>query len=442
MESVELAATDDGLTHAFFNQNQDPAIQYTYWDGQSWSRITPVLELPEGNAGAPAVAAGARNGLFLIVPNNQGSLYFSRATSGNAATASNWSIPTRLETPHNGQIGSVDVAEDAAGTVYVAYSVPVNDQRGIYLVESKDQGASWSEPLRVFNGAAAGFDLIGAPSLLTSATGALHLVWKVDSIRGDGVAQPLSVYYARSQDGGHTFSDAAPVVQGPVVWRELVIDGKGNLHLFWQQDNLTTVWDLVSLDGGHVWQYPQGLPDAGSLASVTTDAAGSLHLVSVGPDSLRDWLWNGSRWKSEAPPGWSLATQQQSSVALLAATVNKQGNMMVVLAETKSGGDPAERTVLFSTRTLQSQLEPSANPGVSTEAFLPPTSGPATGSSGVLSTPTSTVDAALTSSPGQTNPNKTNTGTSPLTIALVPVGLLLLGVLVIVIRRATRSEGR
>jgi len=144
MEAIELAATDDGFIHAFFSQHQDPAIYYTYWDGELWSRITPVLELPEGEAAGSAIAAGPGNELFLIAPNNRGTLYFSRATSGNAATESRWATPTQLGAGHDGEIGSADVAWDAAGTVYVAYSVPVNDERGIYLVQSKDKGTTWS----------------------------------------------------------------------------------------------------------------------------------------------------------------------------------------------------------------------------------------------------------------------------------------------------------
>ena len=307
MEAVELVATDDGLIHAFFSQHQDPAIYYTYWDGELWSRITPVLKLPEGEAGWPAIAAGPENELFLIAPNNQGALYFSRATSGNAVIESSWSTPTRLGIGHDGEIGSVDVAWDAAGTVYVAYSVPVNEERGIYLVQSKDHGTTWSEPLQVFNGAAAGFDLVGAPSLLTSENGFLHIIWKQQSIQGDGVPQPLSLYYTRSEDGGHTFSDAELVVEEPVAWREIVTDGKGNLHLLWQpQDTLTTVWDQVSLDGGRSWQFPQGLPDEGMTRG---GYGGSCWPVACSR------CWSGLSWSLAL--GWQpLAARSTSSVGL------------------------------------------------------------------------------------------------------------------------------
>jgi hypothetical protein len=443
VEAVELVATEDGLIHAFFSQRQESVIYYAYWDGELWSNITPVLNLPDGEAGWPAITAGPGNELFLIAPTNKGALYFSRAISGNAAAESQWSTPTRLAIVHDGEIGSVDVAWDTAGTVYLAYSVPVNEERGIYLVQSKDQGTSWSAPLQVFNGAAAGFDLVGAPSLLTSEDGSLHIIWKQQSIQGDGALQPRSLYYTRSEDGGQTFNDAELVVEEPVAWREIVTDNNGNLHLLWQpQDPLTTVWDQVSLDGGHTWQYPQGLPDEGGLAAVAKDIAGRLHFLGLGPGALGHWHWDGNRWQSEAPLEWSLSPEQESPVELLAAAVNKQGKMMVVLAEPASEGNVAERTLLYSTRTLE--LPPNETPiqDVLTPTLLAPTLTPATPTPEPPPTPARTADSEPTNSQDQTDRNETKNPISHLTMALLPVALLLLSVLGIVIRRANQVEDR
>jgi len=443
MEAVELVATDDGLIHAFFSQYQDPTIYYTYWDGELWSRVTPVLKLPEGEAAWPAVADGPGNELFLIARNNRGVLYLSRATSGDAATASNWSTPTQLALGQGGEIGSVDLAWDAVGTVYVAYSVPVNEKRGIYLVQSKDHGTSWSEPVHVFDGAAAGFELVGAPSLLISEKGVLHIVWKQQAILGDGVPQPISLYYTRSEDGGHTFSDAEPVVDEPVAWREIVTDGDGNLHLLWQPYNtLTTVWDQVSMDGGHSWQYPQGLPLEGKLVAVEKDPTGRLHLMNIGQSTLGHWLWDGSRWQSEAPLDLNLSSQRERPVDLLAATVNDQGKMMVVLAKPMGEGDVAERTLLYSTRTLELPAKQAAIEQGPTQALLPPTLAPATPTPERSPTPASTVESAPANSPDQTELNKTKDPISPFTMALLPVALLLLSVLGIVMRQAARAKDR
>jgi hypothetical protein len=443
IEAIELVATEDGLIHAFLSQHQDTTIYYTFWDGELWSRVTAVLELPEGEAAWPAIAAGPGNELFLIARNNRGSLYFSRATSGNAAIESRWSPPTRLEIGHDAAIGSVELAWDTAGTVYVAYSVPVNEQRGIYLVQSKDHGTSWSEPIQVFNGAAPGFDLVGAPSLLTSKNGFLHIIWKQQSIQGDGVPQPLSLYYSRSEDNGRTFSNAELVVEEPVTWREIVADDQGNLHLLWQQqDTMTTVWDQVSFDGGRSWQFPQGLPVEGMTAASMVDSVGRLHLVDAGPGSLGHWLWNSSRWQPEVSLHWSLAPQQESGPELLAAAVNKQGKTVVVLAVPTGAGDAAERTLLYSVSMLELPPEQTAFEEVPTQTLLPPTLTPATPTAERSSTPVSTVDSEPTHSQGQTDRNEPSGRISPFTMALLPVVLLLLGVLGMMIRQAARVKDR
>jgi hypothetical protein len=334
------------------------------------------------------------------------------------------------------------VAWDAAGTVYVAYSVPVNEERGIYLVQSRDHGTSWSEPFQVFNGAAAGFDIVGAPSLLRSENGFLHLIWKQQSIQGDGVQQPVALYYTRSEDGGHSFNDAGLVVQEPVAWREIVADGNGNLHLFWQpQETLTTVWDQVSLDDGNTWQYPQGLPNEGGLAAVTSDPAGRLHLVGVGPGALSHWLWDGSRGQSEAPVGWNLASQKESPVELLTAAVNKQGKLMIVLAEPAGDGDIPERTLRYSILTLGLPQKQTTTQNVPTEALSSPTIPAPTATPEPLLSPTALVDDQSVSQ-DQTAGAETNDPISPFAIALLPVAILLFSVLGIVIRQIARGKAR
>jgi hypothetical protein len=431
------------LIHAFFGQRDGPAIYHTYWDGGSWSRIIPVLELPEGNAGRPAIATGRENELFLLAPDNKGALYFSRGISDSAAIPSRWSTPTRLELRHDSEIGSVDVAWSASGSLYVAYSVPLNEERGIYLIQSNDNGLTWSEPHQIFNGRAAGSDFIGSPTLLTLNNGALHILWKVQLIQGDEGPQTLSLYYARSEDGGQTFSDAELLLEEPVAWQEIVTDGKGDLHLLWQgQDTMTTVWDQVSLDGGRSWQPPQALQVEGTAVALMVDSARRIHVVNAGPGSLGHWLWDGNSWKPEAPLHWPFASQQENLVELLAASANKQGHMVVVLAVPIGAVDAAEQRLLYSIHMLELPRAQTAVPEVSSKTPLPPTSTPGTPTPEPSPTPTSMVDGEPTSSQGQTDRNETTNQTSPLTIALLPVALLLLSVLGIVIRRAAQAQDR
>jgi hypothetical protein len=295
----------------------------------------------------------------------------------------------------------------------------------------------------VFNGAAAGFDFVGSPSLLASVNGLMHVMWTRQSIQVDGVSQPVSLHYARSEDAGHTFSEAELVVEAPVAWREIVADGQGNLHQLWQRpDMMTTLWDRVSFDGGHSWQVAQRLPAEGGAAAVTVDTVGRLHLVSVGLGSLGHWLWDGSRWQAEAPLRWSLASQREGPVELLAAAVNRDGKMVVVLAVPTGAGDVTERLLLYAIRTLNLPPRQTAIQATPTPSPPSPTYTPTTPPPKRSLTPTATVDSGSARPQG---PMDRIIASDPMTqyaIALLPAALLLLTVLGIVALRAVRVKAR
>ena len=191
---------------------------------------------------------------------------------------------------------------------------------------------------------------------------------------------------------------------------------------------------------GSTWQFPQGLPDEGTTRG---DYGRSCWTIAFSR------CWSGLSWSLalgwqplavRSTSYWSLASQQESPVELLAAAVNKQGKMIVVLAEPTGAGDAAERTLLYSSRTLELPPKQTAIQEVPTQTLLPPTLTPATPTPERLLTPASTVDSEPANSQGQTDRNETNDPISPFTMALLPVALLLLSVLGIVVRRAARAK--
>jgi len=441
--AVELVATGDNLIHAIFSQRQDSSIYYTRWDGATWSSFNPVLKLPGVETSWPAIAAGPGNELFLIARGSAGSLYFSRAKSSEAVIPSSWSTPVRLQLAQDGRVSPSDVAWDAAGTVYIAYSVPGNDERGVYLIQSKDQGATWAEPLQVFDGAAAGFELVGSPTLQVLADGSIHILWMKQSMRGDGVSQPLSLYSAHSEDGGQSFSPADLVVDAPVTWGEIVVDSQGNLHRLWQQlDTLKSLWDQVSFDGGRTWQSAHRFPAEGGTAEITVDTVGRLHLLDVGLGALNHWLWDGSRWQAEAPARWSLASQFDGPVEALAASVNLDGKLLVVLTAPTDTGGRTEVPLLYAMRALDlppgeiaaqdTLAQPLPSLADSPEIPLPESS----------LAPTTTVDSALARSQSSTGPSEAGGQRTVVELILLPIALLQIGVLSIVALRAARSRAR
>jgi len=436
VSALELVPTDGGLVHAVFSQRQDPAIYYTRLDGATWSRITTVLKLPDGEASSPSIAAGPENELFLVALSSQGALYYVRAKSSEAVTASRWSSPTRLPIEHDGPVSPADVAWDAAGTVYVAYSIPVYEDRGVYLIRTQDEGETWSKPMQVFDGAEAGFDLVGSPVLLVTAKGHIHVVWKRQSIPTEGASQPLSLYHAWSEDAGHTFSEPELVVEAPVTWHMIAADGEGNLHRLWQRaDASVSLWDQVSADGGHSWQVLQQLPVEAGHPTVTLDPVGQLHLVGPSDGSLGHWLWNGSRWQAEAPPPWSPASPQDAPVELLASAVNTEGEFVVLARGLPSAGDETARPLQYATRRLSLPAGQAPTPG---EPIVTPssTNGPATPASEPTATP-----PAESVSPGP-GPIDSGDRWSPSIVTVLPSAVLLLAVLGIAVLRALRGRTR
>jgi len=437
VEAVEMVATGDNLIHAFFSQREDSSIYYTRWDGTAWSRVAPVLELPNGEAGQPAIAASQEDELFLIARSSSGSLYFSRAESSEAITPASWSTPFHLPIAHDGKISPADVAWDAGGTVYIAYSVPVNDERGVYLIQSKDRGETWLVPLQVFDGSAAGFEVVGSPSLHVSANGLIYILWKQESIPVDGVSQPISLYFTHSEDDGHSFSKAERVVEAPVAWQNFVTDSKGNLHRFWQRlDMLKTLWDQVSFDGELSWQRPELFPTEGGIATVTVDNVGRLHLVDVGHSTINYWLWDGSRWQAEPPTRWSLASQDNGPVEMLAASVNKHGEMVVTLVVPISSGDAGERHIYYLTSTFYPPPIGITIQETPTQSAPSPTATPATTRSEGLVTTVTTADLGSASLQSPVGNIDTNNPTSLLVEVLLPLVLLLFAILVVLYLRA------
>lgn len=436
VSALELVPTDEGLVHAVFSQRQDPAIYYTRWDGTTWSRITTVLELPDGEARSPAIAAGPENELFLIALSSEGALHYVRAKSSEAVTASGWSPPTRLPIDRDRPLSPADVAWDATGTIYVAYSVPVYEGRGVYLVKTQDMGRTWSEPMQVFDGAEAGFDLVGSPSLVAAANGHIHVLWRRQSIPIDGASQPLSLYHTWSEDAGRTFSEPESVVEAPVTWHEIVADGEGNLHRFWQRsDAALTLLHQVSVDGGHSWQVPLQLPAEGGHPMVTLDPVGQLHLVGSSDGSLGHWLWNRGRWQPEAPLRWTPASPEDGPVELLAAAVNTEGEFVVLVRGLTSAGDEAGRTFQYTTSRLSLPAGQVETPG---EPFLSPvsTSDPAT----PAPEPTA-IPRAESESPAL-GPINSGRQWSRSIVAVLLFGVLLLAVPGVVALRALRGRTR
>jgi hypothetical protein len=118
------------------------------------------------------------------------------------------------------------------------------------------------------------------PSLSISAAGTYHVSWYTNGKVRKGL------FYARSQDGGKTFSDPLPVGQpNRNPSRPYVIAGPHSTVIVWKEfdGEKTTINLMTSHDDGKTWSAPK-------VISSTSDTSDHPLLVSDGRRSYLSWM--------------------------------------------------------------------------------------------------------------------------------------------------------
>jgi hypothetical protein len=346
--------------------------------------------------------------------------------------------------PSPEQAGShPDILVDPNGRIYVVYSIPLNENRGVYLTYSDDQGSTWSEPLRVFDAVSAGWAMVDNPRLALTGTDDLHLIFTRYSLpSGTG---PLGLYYTQSSDGGQSWSPVAAVEEKPVVWSEIIATVQGTVHRLWQEvsSGRATLWHEVSTDNGGTWTRTAPASIFGETvgtAAVTWDPAGQLQLlqmVSRGSASfmLQHWMWNGSTWSTERNMDVNLAAGTQ--IGTLASSASSDGNLVVIFTGRSVNVENGltQEGLYFARRTYQlPEVLPTAVPQ---PTQTPQLSATQTAAALVQPSNTPTAEAPATQATLEELPQEpANSGNTWIASVLVPVaaGLIVLVAILIGIR--------
>ena len=422
MMTPVMIADQEGRVHLFWTQSGNASsgasgtqsspgegIYYMRWDGEQWLRPVSILTSIDGEMRQLAVTIDAKGRLLLVWNTGQsGGIFFSWANASRATSPSEWANPIIL--PISQTIASSpDIIVDTAGVIYVAYAVPVNEGRGIYLVKSQDDGRSWSVPVRVFDGIAAGWEMVDQPQLSSTSDGHLHLLWKKHSLASQTNA--LALYYAYSLNGGQSWSEATAVVEKTVVWSRIVGVGAQTVHRMWQEINAgrRTFWHQISNDSGLTWSRPVSLASFTEQigpASLAIDSADRLHLVQFvykteGDIVLQHWRWEDERWLANE----SLDIDKKINTPnILVAAISIKGKLAViypgVLTDDKSS--QLKENLFFTNRTIDVVGGTSAPQTALTP--MPTETPTITGTQEVVSTPTPTsiptLPPDLTTGPG------------------------------------------
>jgi hypothetical protein len=434
--SPALVASADGRLHVFWvgmkEEGLETAIHYVRWNGTQWSRPAPVFT---GGADrlAAAVDPGGRH-LFLVWKDTDtGSLLFGRVEVDDAVFPMRWTVPTEISSDQTA-IGHPEIHVDETGILNVAYAVTVNEGRGIFLVQSEDQGTSWTEPVGVFDGAAAGWGVVDRPHLARTDDNALHLLWLHNSLSPG--TDPLGLFYARSEDGGQSWSPPELVTEKASDQNHIVGIGDHTVLRVWQevnQDN-AILWYQQSLDSGHSFERASLIPGFGNLFGVTGlvgDVVNQLHLVQLMSGSarglvLREWLWQGERWVSSDEQIWSPGADV--SAAELAPAIGFNGQLTIVYPGISADTDiqGPQYDLFYSSRLFDLlRVEPVVLPTVTPTTASLPTEVAALQ---VTLTPPVAFSTTPDASGGlQLGPIDAGTATGGLIVGVVPAGLIVIG---------------
>jgi hypothetical protein len=275
------------------------AIFYTMWDGESWSEPNDILITPNGTlADLPAIAADSQGRLH-VVWEAQSGIYYSQAwVQDGPWQASAWSAPVAISEVGRGR---ADIAIDQEDTIHVVWIDPplepavldgelCRDCWDVHYARSSDGGRTWSTPVNLSDSP----ERAAYPFVTTDAAGAIHVAWD----EHDAADQAVTGRYSRSLDGGATWSVPRDLKQEGVTGRpyRFYVDlGAGDqVYTTWQLWHAPGLFLRSSQDGGSSWSPVVELPDVvgqGSYSYLETagDSAGDLFVAfSAGPYGNRD----------------------------------------------------------------------------------------------------------------------------------------------------------
>ena len=268
-----------------------------------WSQPTQILSSPASGlstgsasvnrAEQPVMLIDAQDRLHLVWSGGTDNAIFSSwAYRRDAASLTGWSVPVVIASSASLNSSPTIAQDKGSGTLYLAYAVPYNEDRGIYLAQSTDNGVTWSTPHRVFDAAGALWNSVDKPQLAYQPNAkTLHLVWLRATPPGGTDAQ--AIYYARSTDDGQTWTEPVKIAEGLVDWPRITVTGSGITHIVWNQlpskDDGSpapmSIWAQASDDVGRTWTSPQivrGFEQVSGPAALISGGGTKAYLTALG----------------------------------------------------------------------------------------------------------------------------------------------------------------
>lgn len=246
-------ATKDGSTQTpgsqtFFTLSRD--------GGATWNNLplTKNLSRSKGEAFGPAIAIfkPGKGKSYIVYHDNSGGTTQSYII--DSKKGAKFKKPRNI-TPGAGGAFSPRVDVDSTGAVNVVWGDTTDGGKRVMFLRSTDGSATFSQPRDISRSPAQAFE----PEIAIDSNDSINVVWE-DSAPGNNV-----VMFARSNDGGETFSDPLQVSTGTGFATDvhIAIDKSNRLHVVWIEENGNDAQAFYarSIDGGQTFSAPIALND-------------------------------------------------------------------------------------------------------------------------------------------------------------------------------------
>ena len=432
---IVMARQTDGLvgmwTQAEIAGAPPNQIFFSRWNSTEWTQPSKVIFDARSRYEQLALATGPDERLHLVWAHDR--VYYSQSFVRDAGLPEGWAKPVGLPAPVEGSRSPSLIVDPRGSAIYVAYAVPYNEQRGIYLARSVDNGTTWEPTVKIFDAAAAKWDGADQPSIQLDITdNTLYAVWLK---LGVGNTDVRTLFYAHSQDAGKTWSKPEELVSGAIQEPQLILPTLGQIQVIWHQArgvyNTAVPYEALgtaSTDAGKTWQAAAAIGGFGELSSkpaLVTDQAGQVYLTGMAENSNGEGrmifsAWNSGNWSlvESLGVGQRSAEENRSAVALL-----PQSGQLVVLARTSVLSDSGNSQFeLFSTARQVKRIEVQPVP-----TFTPP----AKVAVNPLSQPALSVEPTPTTMPVINKELQPQTRFAPGFMQLIIGGVVFLGLVIV-----------
>jgi hypothetical protein len=334
-----MVADAAGNMHVIWSMVEDPSdegavLQYARTDGTNWSPPQILFGPPVHYVGSTALATN--NGKLFAVWNDQstGEILISSAAADRASNSREWTSPVSVPLPRK-EGNSPALVAGSEGMLYLAYAIPINEMRGIYVALSEDEGITWSEPIQVFDAVLAGWPMVDHPKITIGDDGAIHLIFSRynASSRSDGL------YYTLSNDLGETWTNVDVISEAGIRFSDVQKAGNGVIHVLWlESGNTHSLWHAYFDDPLSRWENRRSVQTSiiePKISPLLEDAQGGIHLLQLsneGQDeiTLKHWLWNEPQWS--VAELYQIQVNSSFNASAVVGAISSKGQMSAVYA--------------------------------------------------------------------------------------------------------------